>query len=598
MNAATSLPTVGFSSRRSRTPALGLIVGVLSLMVLCLIGFPMLSIVREALVINGKLDLSVFSRALSDPDVLAAIRNTVVMVFLSGTIAVFVGGALAWFNERTNARLAWTSTYLPLIPLLVPSLASVIGWVMLAAPQAGLLNVMLRAALGEAGVELVNGPLNIYSWPGLIFVLVLYFVPYAFLLISAALQNLDPRLEEASRVHGAGPFRTAISVTLPAVGPSIGAAAVLMVITGFAIFSVPIVIGTGAHIDTLAVRIYRLLFTYGDINGTGMAIALSLFLLTIVQTALLLQLAISGKGQHAVIGGKGSFGSPNDIGPWRWPVRAIVVLYVCLSTVLPILGLLLVSLQGFWSPHIAWERLGFFNYRSILFSNSQAGVALANTLFLAASTATVVVLIAALFATYYAQTSKRLRRISELVMTFPGAIPHTVLAVGFIIVFSRGVLNLQGNLLLLGLAYFVISLPQGQRAASAAYDQVGPELSEASRICGASLLRTFRRIVLPLMTPSLVVGWVIVFVQVAGELTASAMLSGTTNPVAGFVLLNLWENGSFPQVAALALVITAIDFVVVLGVLRTARNRSDRTGKKTNSVATPVAGQPAVGSKA
>jgi len=578
MNPALS---TGFAHQPSASfpkalPVFGFIVTMLSLAVLALLVFPMMGILRDAFVINGRLDLSAFSRAVADADVLTAIRNTVVMVASSGAQALVVGGGLAWLNERTDARMAWTSSYLPLIPLLVPSLASVIGWVMLAAPQAGLLNVIARWALSAVGVEQASGPLNIYSWPGMVYVLVLYFVPYAFLLVSAALQNLDPRLEEASRVHGAGPFRTALRVTLPAVAPSIGAAAMLMVITGFAIFSVPIVIGTGAHIDTMAVRIYRLLFTYGDINGTGVAIVLSLVLLAIVQCALFAQLALTSRGQHAVIAGKGSAGSCNRLGRWRWAAKSVVVMYVVLSTVLPILGLVLVSLQGFWSPHIAWERLGFANYRSILFTNSQAGVALGNTLLLAAATATVVIMVAAVFSTYYAQTTPRLRKWSELVMTVPGAIPHTVIAVGFIIVFSRGVLNLQGSLLLLGLAYLVISLPQGQRAASAAYDQVGRELSEASRVCGASLARTFLRVVFPLMTPSLIVGWVIVFVQVVGELTASAMLSGTTNPVAGFILLNLWENGSFPQVAALALVITAIDFVVVLGVLRTARNRTQR----------------------
>lgn len=582
MSAATTYQQGGSSFRRyGRSLMLSAFVGLLSILILALIAFPLLGILKEAFIINGRLDLSAFSRALSDRDVFAAIRNTVVMVGASCVLAILVGGALAWLNERTDARMAWASTYLPLIPLLVPSLASVIGWVMLAAPTAGVLNVMIRAAMAWFGIEIQSGPLNIYSWPGLVFVLALYFVPYGFLMISAALQNLDPRLEEASRVHGAGPFRTAWQVTLPAVAPSIGAAAVLMIITGFAIFSIPIVIGTGADIDTLAVRIYRLLFTYGDTNGTGVAIVLSLVLLAIVQSALLFQLALSGKGQHSVIGGKGSSGTLSSVGRWRWLVRGLILTYVCLSTVLPIMGLLLVSVQGFWSPHIAWDKLSFGNYRTILFSNSQAGVALANTLFLAAATATAVILVAALFATYFAQTSKRLRRLSELVMTFPGAVPHTVIAVGFIIVFSSGMLSLQGSMLMLFLAYLVISLPQGQRAASAAYDQVGRELSEASRICGASLLRTFQRIVLPLMMPGLVVGWVIVFVQVAGELTASAMLSGTTNPVAGFMLLNLWENGSFPQVAALAIVITVIDLLVVLGVLRTARNSAARkTGSK------------------
>lgn len=134
--------------------------------------------------------------------------------------------------------------------------------------------------------------------------------------------------------------------------------------------------------------------------------------------------------------------------------------------------------------------------------------------------------------------------------------------------FSRGAFRIPGTLLILGLAYLIIFLPQAQRAASVAFDQVGKELSEASRIFGASQMRTFLKIILPLMMPGLLAGWVLTFVQMAGELTASAMLSGPSNPVIGYVLLNLWENGSFPEVAALAIVITLVDLVVVLAVMR------------------------------
>ena len=569
---ATTTGLMGQSLPHRRALVFGPVVILLSLGVLVIVAYPLLAIVQQAFFPGRVLDLTAFGRVVADPDIYVAVWNTVLMVVLSGILAIAVGGALAWVNERTDARLAWASTYLPLLPLLVPSIASVIGWVMLAAPQAGLLNVMLRAVLAWLGIDLRTGPLNVYSWPSLIFVLALYFVPYAFLMISAALQNLDPRLEEASRVHGAGPFRTAWRVTLPAVAPSIGGAAVLIVITGFAIFSVPVVIGTGANIDILSVHIYRLLFTYGDTNGIGAAIVLSLLLLFVVQSALLLQLFLSSRGRHAVIAGKGSAGARITLGRGRWLVRLGILAYVALAAVLPILGLLLVSLQRFWSPRIAWAQLGVANYRTILFGNLQTGTALANSLMLAAGTATAVILLSAVFATYYAQTGPRLQRFSEFVMAVPGAVPHTVIAVGFILVFSRGVLSLQGTLLLLALAYLVISLPQGQRAASAAYNQVGKELSEASRICGASLLQTFRRVVLPLMARGLFVGWVIVFAQLVGELTASAMLSGTKNPVVGFIILNLWENGSFPQVAALAIIITAIDVLVVLAVFRNWRN--------------------------
>jgi iron(III) transport system permease protein len=114
-------------------------------------------------------------------------------------------------------------------------------------------------------------------------------------------------------------------------------------------------------------------------------------------------------------------------------------------------------------------------------------------------------------------------------------------------------------------------LPQATRAASSAASQVGRELAEASQVCGASPVRTLVRVLLPLMLPGLVAGWVILFVLMVQEVTASALLASTRTPVVGFVILDLWENGTFPQLAALAVIMTVISSVIVLTALRLTR---------------------------
>lgn len=531
-----------------------------------LVIYPLLSILGEAFLPGGTPNLSVFERALAQPGLTEVIRNTVVLVFASGAIAIALGSLFAWLNERTDARLGWVTDTLPLIPLLVPNIAGVIGWVMLLAPQAGLLNVLLRSILNTFGFDIRTGPLTIYSWTSLILVMGLYFVPYSFLVVSAALRNLDPHLEEASRVHGGGPARTLWTVTLPAVRPALMAAGLIMIITGFAQFSVPIVIGTGAKIDILSVRIYRLLYSYPP--RTDLAIVLSLFMLAIVQVALLLQGAISKTGRYAVIGGKGARASVVRLGRWRWLARGSMIAYVALTTVLPVTGLLVVSLQQLWMPRIAWGKLGLFNYHHVLVENHMTSGALIHSVVLGALGATAALIASALMALYFKNKSPAVRRVSHFITALPAAIPHTVIGVGFVVAFSSGILNIHGTFLLLFLVYFVMFLPQAERSATAAFDQVGNELSEASRVFGASQFRTFWKILLPLMLSGLVAGWIIVFVQMAGELTASALLSGASNPVIGLVLLDLWENGSFPQLAAMAMVVTMIDVAIVTTVLR------------------------------
>lgn len=188
------------------------------------------------------------------------LTTTLLVVVGSTVLATVIGATFAWLNERTNASLGRASSVLPIIPLLVPSLAGAIGWILLASAGPGFLNVGIRG-VGEAlGVDMGNdGPLNIFSWYGLVFLYVLYLVPHVYLTVAAALRNLDPSLEEASRMSGGGSFRTLTKVTLPAVAPSIASGALLALIYGLALFSIPVLIGTPARIEVLTVTIVNLM---------------------------------------------------------------------------------------------------------------------------------------------------------------------------------------------------------------------------------------------------------------------------------------------------------------------------------------------------
>ena len=153
----------------------------------------------------------------------------------------------------------------------------------------------------------------------------------------------------------------------------------------------------------------------------------------------------------------------------------------------------------------------------------------------------------------------------------PATIPHTFIGVSFLLAFSLPPFRLYGSVAILLLAYLAMGLPFAARAAGAAASGIGRELGEASRVAGASEARTLRRVLLPLALPGLAAGWVIVFIHTAGELTASAFLSGAGNPVIGRVLMDFWIFGNFPQVAALALVMTVVNTLCVGAMLALSR---------------------------
>ena len=145
------------------------------------------------------------------------------------------------------------------------------------------------------------------------------------------------------------------------------------------------------------------------------------------------------------------------------------------------------------------------------------------------------------------------------------------MGIAFVGAFAAPPFALNGTVTLILLAYLALYMPQATLNASAAIAQVGPEMAEASLMSGASPGRTFVSVVLPLMVPGLVASWALLFVLMAGEITASSMLAGSRNPVVGFVVLDMWQNGSYSGLAALGVLMSVVNSIVVVAMLLLTR---------------------------
>ena len=540
---------------------------------MALASYPLLKVLVRLFWVDGSLTLEPIKATLDQPDLWSLMYNTIVVVLASGVLALIGGSVLAWLNERTNARMGAFTDSLPLVPFLLPPVAGAIGWVLLTSPGAGYLNVVLRNVFGWFGVEMTKGPLDIYSWYGLIFVFVVYQVPFVFLLMSAGLRTMDTGLEEQSRVCGASWFRTMRSVTLPALMPSIGGAVLLMAWQGFAIFSLPAIVGGPANIELLSVRIVRVLsYTYPP--ETDVAVGLSAIVVMFVGVTWYLQSRMLRSNRFATIGGKGESGGVSELGRWRLPVRLVMLSYVLVAAVLPIGALLLVSLSGFWTASVPWGDLSFATMRETVFDDPLTVRSLSNSLRLGVSGATIGMVAAALIAVVIVRSRSKVGRIVDAGIKMPASISNIVLAVGFLLAFAGPPFNLRGTFLILLLGYIALYLPQGSVAADTAAGQVDDQLAEASFVSGARKGRTFWKIQLPLMIPGLVAGWALLFARMTGDLTASALLSGTRNPVVGFRILDVYQNGSYAEVASLATVLVVITGTVVTVLMTWARRKS------------------------
>ena len=440
-----------------------ILVGVLVAVVLVVIFYPLAIILQRALLPKGYPDLQLWATALSSPDLAIAVRNTLIIAAANTAISVPVGVFFAWIVERTDARWGALSRLLPVIPLLLPPVAMTIGWLFLADPRAGFVAAPLHAGLQAIELGIDPGALAVQSWGGLILLYVLFSVPHVYVIAAAAFGALDPSLEEAARIFGKGRMRCFVSVSAPAIRHAVGSASLLCIISSFGLYSIPALIGTAARIDVLSVYIYRLLnASYPP--KTGEAVVLGVLLILLIGALWLAQRRIAARAGHAQIGGMGVRPNRIALGRWRWPARIMLLLYVTLTSILPLLALFAVSLQPFWRPVIQFDQLSFDNFFEF-WSEPQSRQAILNSAWLAILTTTCVVLIAGILAIVGRNLGGAKEKWLGVLTKTPSAIPHIVFAVGVLVAFGFAPFHLNGSWLILFLCYLAVFLPQASIAA-------------------------------------------------------------------------------------------------------------------------------------
>ncbi|BCB84543.1 ABC transporter permease [Phytohabitans suffuscus] len=567
--------------RLRRMSALDITSAVLGLAFLAMLLFPMAEMLRRVFVVDGELQASIVADALGDPSLPTYLWQTALTIIPASLVAVGIATVFAWLNERTDAAMGLTSRLLPVVPLLLPPIALSTGWFFLAHPRAGSVNLAIQAVAGRLGIDrwADGGPINITTWPGLVFVYVLYLVPFGYLLISAAYRNFDPSMEEASRVMGAGPWRTFIRVSVPGILPGITAGTFVVGIAAISSFSIPVTIGTAANVNVLSVLIVRLARdTYPP--RIGEAVVLGLIVLVVVAFLWILQRMVGARQRHSVVGGRGRAATKVALGPWRWVARAVMIGYLLSASVLPLLALFVTSLQRFWSPQINWNTLNFSVYRDLFEGSSMMADGLRNSVTLGIVGATTAMLIAVVLMSYVKSRATAFSRVVDGGTKLPGAISHVVIGLAFVVALSGSPFHLNGTMAILLLAYIVMYMPQASIAAASGLDQIGKDLGEASIVSGSSRHRTLARITLPLIRSSVASGWALLFVVMCGDLTASALLATGSNPVVGFVIYDIWGNATYSLLAAAATVIGTVSFLIVGTILTWGGRTSAYRGAK------------------
>lgn len=482
-------------------------------------------------------------------------------VFVVGTVALVfcIGFALAWLVERTD--LPGRDLWFPLIlfPLLVPTPVLAIAWIFLLGPNAGWLNLVIRALTGIAA----PGPIDIFSMPGLIVCQALASAPFVFLLLTAALRSMDPTLEEASGASGASPLATFRRVTLPVLLPGLLAPVVLITLITAEQFELPLIIGLPAKVSVFSYRIYFELNPLGSLPNYGAAAALSLpFVLFGILLLTLYNRLIRHADSFVTVTGKAYRQRRLPLGIWRIPALAFVILYIAIAAVCPAVVLLWTSFFGYAVPISATAADFSLDAYRDLFANRVFWLGLRNTFLVALLSALIVTTIGAMLGWIITRSRSRWRHALDFVSVMSVGIPAVIAGLGIMLLYLSLPIAIYGTVGILVLAYS-FRFATTTRLARAGFLQIHKELEEASAASGARWLTTQWRIMLPLMRPTLVSGFVLLFIVGVREFTLPLVLYSQDNVVLSVLLWQLFQYGQPAPSAALASIIIATVLPVV-----------------------------------
>ena len=536
-----------FMPRDERVVLVAIIAGIFAILVLP----PLIFLLKGAFTVtqNGETHFSAhrFAVVLAQRGIWTSAYNSFVFALGSALLALVIGGVNAWLVERTDTPskpLAYLTT---IISLGTPYVLYTSAWLLLLS-RSGPINSWYRELTGETGVLI-----NVYGLGGMILIEGLLWSPLVFLLLGSTLRNFNPDLEEAARMSGAGTWQTLRRITFRLSLPSVLALAMLVFIRTVEAFEVPALVGLPGRVHVLTTDIYEMMHRTMP-PDVGSASTLSTLLLCIVAVLLWYYGRLTRNAERfATITGKNFRPNKIPLGKFRFLGGAVLVLNFLCLLILPMLILVWASLLPFYQTvrASAFKLLSFKHYFRIFESDRYLSL-LGNTLLVAVVTATIVMVITAIAAWLSVRKLPGARMVDQL-GTVPLVFPGIVLGVGVMQFFLSMPIGVYGTIWIIVWAFLINYLPYGIRYSYAGMLQVHRELEEAAAVSGASPFLAFRRIVFPLLAPSLVAGWLFIFLLATRVLTLPVLLSGPSSQTMAVAMFDLWSNGQGPELAALGL---------------------------------------------
>ena len=477
--------------------------------------------------------LANWRNAISQPAILTALLNTITLSLTRQVISIVIAVVMAWLIARTDLPGRswlefgfWTAVFMP-------QLTVTLAWIMIFDGYNGIANQLLNTRV-----------FDIYSWWGIVAAHLLSgTIAVQVMLLIPAFRNMDSSLEEASRVSGATMQTALKSIVVPVLAPAILVVALLGTIRGMEAFETELVLGGPINLDVFSTKIYRL--ALAEPPQYGIATALSVAVLLIVLPLVVLLQVYAGRRNFATV--SSMFQSRRArLGKYRWLLFALVAATVLVITVLPAVLVTLGTFMTIFGKFTIAQPWTLRNWQTVLASSTFTR-ALLNTLVISTASAALAMLAFTGLAYIIVRTRFVLRGVIDVLVWLPSTFPGIILGIGFLWLFlGTGFLRpLYGTTFILVLVAAIGGMTLTTQLVKSSLLQLGAELEEASRACGAAWFHTLRRIVLPLIMPTIAVVGVLGFSFAARTTGSIALLSTATNQPLSMVQLTMASSSQF-----------------------------------------------------
>jgi iron(III) transport system permease protein len=500
---------------------------------------------------GGSFTVQGYSSLLSDPAFWKAALNTLEFAVTVTVLGLVTGGGLAVLCERTDLRFRRALGPIGMLPLLLPPLGLILGWI---------------ALYGDGGwftsfiTKTLHLPWDIGTPWGMGVMGASVAAPVALVIVRAALRGMDSSLEEAARSTGATTLTVLARITVPLLRPALLSAALLIFTMSLEQLGIPIFLGAQHNVKFLASYLYSTWSNSPTPDPASISAGAVLFLL--IATALVVvRRRLLGSEERFVSGSGAPMIQLLPLRRWRTPLTLIVIAYLSVTIFAPVGGLVLTSFVSLLTPLISpFSLLTLDNFHTV-FQDPTLSSSITNSLMVAGGGAVAATALIAV-ATLVAHRSRFVLRHSlRFLLLYPRSLPGVIISLAFFwsfLFFVPPGAWVRNNLFGEGIALAVRAIPLAYMIMYPSLTRIATDLDDAARVVGAGWWATSRRVVLPLLRPAILGSLMILFIAILNDYEAAIFLAKPNTELMSIEMLQQYAKGTAGPVAALAVVQLAI----------------------------------------